>query len=325
MSDENLQADLIYASWYWEYLRRNEEYQNDYNEMANFFQSIGINAFDLEKYDSCIFDILETNDDYIPGYEIKIFEWLVTINAKHKVFPPPSPAHGLTSTELLEKIIKATISGQSASLAYKDIPRAIYHPYPVSSIAKKKESEPSQPLHDSIMKRNALFLLQNPEVKAQSDKFVEEVDNYLKENFQEKGKYEVLREAPEKIITRDRKIIIAMDKFAKSSSRKDARAIENAMREKIRESLKYRGKPIKQNNLRRAMGLFLWDKKKEDNISLSQAIEKLDRVLRSLYKKFELKYQTDISLRKLPTEEILKKLTRQTDLCISKKDMLPIS
>lgn len=319
MGNENLHADMIYEFWRWEYLRRNEEYRAHYDLMAQYLNRIGITGFryiDIEEFaakEISFLDCLEVEDEFSPEYRFDVLYWLLDTIDKFKVFPPPSPSHGLNSQEILEKFVREKVD-DTYQINYKQLPKADYIPFPLSSIIKKADIPSSEQQPDPLSEMNAKFLSQNPSFKAQSETFQRRIDAFFRNRVQDKGKYDVLAGAPEKIIMRDRKLLVALEKYAKSFSSTDYRKFDNERRNKIRETLKLRGKRIKHENLRRAMGLFLWDQKTSNSVSLSNATATLQSELNH----FE-------NYPELPSDDILKRLVRQTSLCISEKEVMPLS
>lgn len=340
MGNENLEADRVYEFWRWEYLRRNEEYKKHYNQLASYFNQLGIVGFkyiDINEYENpeelSVFDCLETEGNSFIENKLDIFYWLFETLDTFKIFPPMSPVYGISSKELLGKVAEEEITLRChdvckdiETIDYKHLPKTNYMPFPVSSVIKKKDVGPPS-LPDPIFEANSRFLSQNPQFKAQSDNLEEAISNSQQENIKSKGKYEVLSKAPsEKIVTRDRKIIVAMDKYFKSFSSKDYRTLNNELRNKIRESLKHKGTRVKsKNKFKRAIGLYLWDKKNEDQGQLTKKITDLETFLKELSAGYEEKYKIDTEFLMLPAEEDLRKIVKQTEHCINQIDMLPIS
>jgi hypothetical protein len=353
MANENPWSDLVYEFWRWEYLRRNKDYQQKYDIMATRLNALGVTGFKDIKIDGnteiSVFDCLCTDKAIPPEYNLEIFYWLYGIMDRFKVFPPPGPDHGITSNELLKKILTNDLvlrycddsSQKEGLINYENLPRGNHIPFPFSTVIKESDHKlTEQELPESLRSANQRFLKQNPRINSLAgieQSYLDQIQSFLEEHTEKKGNYEILSGMPKPIINKDKKMVNATDQFLKSGQIPEYVKLQEAIRNQRKAYLKNDGKRIKRQKgyLPRAIGLFLWDQQKEQGDLnpdiISNFFDKLESMIEDIMDNFDIPAEPEEFLSETGRKQVIdtgrefSRLVRHTDKCIQNMDVLPIT
>lgn len=294
MANINLDKDIIYEYWRWQYIRRNEVYLYDYDEMASYLNQLGVQGFNFVhineyKKQPNIRSILVTDRELSENEVFVIKMCLAYFVLKYKIALPFHPSNDgeITSADLLERIL-------NDSLNYFDLPRAPYQEiltvYPRYQIDESKKR---------ILEANEKFLKQNPQFK-------------LPENFfpskESTKKFNVFNPGSKKQANKEKKYLKTWQNFLKQEDYESYIAFQKFERDRKKIILQNRGKRIKSNQLARAVGLYLWDNwnaKKIDIINNFLETYEEDRRLGESFK----------------NEDNLRKRLNITDECINQREV----
>jgi hypothetical protein len=127
-----------------------------------------------------------------------------------------------------------------------------------------------------------------------------------------KPTYEILKKAPTRLIKKDKKIITAGD---------DPVKLRDAWRNRQREWLNCEGRRVKERNLSRSAGLYLWD---QMQVHKNKNIQEILDVFYDTLKKIEQAYPEAPEFPFLKEDRLLRSWITATDLCITHYKFLPV-
>lgn len=322
-------------------MRRNEEYNTCYNFLASYLNkfSAGIPFYEIgscNKEKIIKFDIIEAISELPLDHHAFALNLFLSFIFYFKMSPPLNPSEGISSAELLKIIIEDEFARdcadeqkkQDGMLKFKNFLIPEYVPYP-STIILKNEIDNAPSLEEKyLIKRNQAFLDQNPQFERDIEPVTDSQESSFNEVFRTKGKYEYLAMAPKKLITKDRKAIVAMEKYLRTKSKEDFKNLCNALTKRTRQTIKIKRpkRRVKRRQLLRAAGLYLWDEKQKTGALKKSALNELNKNIieqyEDLYEKYGIDIDTNLSL--LQDERFPYKLVRETEHCIQKGEFLPI-